>query len=153
MRDRWDEEEEELGRGRRRERELEPEHEPTLGEVIDGAMRKLVTGIVIAGGLIGLGVYSSSGGDPSPDFQIATTPDGTVYRLSSESGRIIACRDGGRHCWQVLTRGQDLDDDPPAPEAPNQNAAAAQPQAVTAQPAGPQLPAPQNVQAPAPATR
>ncbi|HYD13973.1 MAG TPA: hypothetical protein VEC11_14075 [Allosphingosinicella sp.] len=152
MSDRWDDEDDlERGRDRLRGRGRvrEPEPEPTLGEVIDGAVRKIVTGIVIAGGLIGLGVYSSGGGDPSVDYQIATTPDGIVYRLTSESGRIIACR--GNHCWEMLERGQDLEDGPPAVQPP-QNAAAAQPaqpQAVTAQPAPAQLPAPQNEQAPA----
>jgi hypothetical protein len=146
MRDRWDEEEDELGRGRRRE----PEPEPTLGEVIDGAVRKVVTAIVIAGGLIALGVYSSGGGDPSPDDQV-TAADGRMYRVTTESGRVIACE--GQRCWEMLDRGQDLDDGPPAGETPRQNAAAAQPQAVTAQPAPAQLPAPQNTQVPAPATK
>jgi hypothetical protein len=123
--------------------------QPPLGEVIDGAVRKIVTGIVIAGGLIGLGVYSSRGGDPSVDYQIATTPDGYIYRLTSESGRIIACN-SARHCWELLDRGQDLEDGPPTAPAPqNVSAAPAQPQAVAAQPAPAQLPAPQNAQAPA----
>lgn len=157
MSDRWDEDEDELdrGRGRRRESELEPEAEPTLGEMIEGSVRKLVTGLVIAGGLIGLGAYgggrASRGGDAAPDYQITTSADGRiVYRLDTDRGRIIACE--GTHCWQVLQRGQELDEEPPA-ETPKQNAAAAQPPAVTAQPAGPQLPAPQNTQAPAPANR
>jgi hypothetical protein len=153
MPDRWDEEDEELGRGRGRRRESlrepEPEREPTLGELIDGSVRKLVTGMVIAGGLIGLGFYGGGrgGGSSGPDYQITTSADGRiVYRLDSDRGRIIACE--GTHCWQVLHRGQNLDDEPPA-EAPKQNAAAAQPQAVTAQPAPAQLPAPQNSAAPA----
>lgn len=154
MRDRWDEEEEELDRGRARGRgrrsEPEPEREQTLGELIDSSVRRLVTGLVIAGGLIGLGMYASRGGDPSVDYQMTSTPDGTVYRLDSERGRIIACRDGGRHCWEVLDRGQDLDDGPPAPPAAPQgvSSAPAQPQAVSAQPAPAQLPARQNMQAP-----
>jgi len=154
MPDRWDEEDELdrgglRGRGRARERELEPEREPTLGELIEGSVRKLVTGMVIAGALIGLGVYGSSrgGGSSAPDYQITTSADGRiVYRLDTDRGRIIACE--GTHCWQVLQRGQELDDEPPA-ETPKQNATATQPQAVTAQPAPAQLPAPQNSAAPA----
>ena len=151
MTDRWDDEDD-LDRlraraGRSRGRPRDPDPEPTLGEVIDGAVRKIVTGIVIAGALIGLGVYSSRGGDPSVDYQIATTPDGYVYRLTSESGRIIACQ--GTHCWELLDRGQDLEDGPPASPVPQNGAAPAQPQAVTAQPAPAQLPAPQNQAAPA----
>jgi hypothetical protein len=151
MRDRWDEEDElEPGHGRPRDRDREPE--PTLGELIESSVRKIVTGIVIAGGLIALGVWSGGRGDPSVDYQIATTPDGHVYRLSSESGRIIACDSTGRHCWEMLDRGQHLDDGPPAAETPKQNSAAAPaapPPAVTAQPAPPQLPAPQNTAVPA----
>ena len=154
MPDRWDEEEELerdrlRGRGRARERELEPEREPTLGELIEGSVRKLVTGMVIAGGLIGLGVYGGGrgGGSSGPDYQITTSADGRiVYRLDSDRGRIIACE--GTHCWQVLQRGQELDDEPPA-ETPKQNAAATQPQVAPAQPAPAQLPAPQNAAAPA----
>lgn len=157
MSDRWDDEDELARdrlrrRGRVEEREPEPEHEPTLGELIEGSVRKLVTGIVIAGGLIGLGVYgagSRGGGSSAPDYQITTSADGRiVYRLDSDRGRIIACE--GAHCWQVLQRGQELDDEPPA-ETPKQNGAAPapQPQAVTAQPAPAQLPAPQNTAAPA----
>jgi hypothetical protein len=160
MSDRWDEDEDELdrGHGRRRESELEPEAEPTLGEMIEGSVRKLVTGLVIAGGLIGLGAYGggrASRASAGPDYQITTSADGRiVYRLDTDRGRIIACQSGGTHCWQVLQRGQELDEEPPA-ETPKQNAAApqpAQPQ-VTAQPAAPQLTAPQNTQAPAPANR
>ena len=158
MSDRWDEDEDELdrGRGRRRESELEPEAEPTLGEMIEGSVRKLVTGLVIAGGLIGLGAYGggrASRASSGPDYQITTSADGRiVYRLDTDRGRIIACE--GTHCWQVLQRGQELDEEPPA-ETPKQNAAAAQPAQpqVTAQPAAPQLTAPQNTQAPAPANR
>ena len=153
MRDRWDEEEElERGRGRRTAREPEPE--PTLGELIEGSVRKLVTGMVIAGALIGLGVYGSGrGADSGPDYQVATSPDGRiVYRITSSSGRILACDPGGTHCWTVLSRGQDLDDGPPtnigtAPPAPVQ-AQPAPAQVAPAQPAA-QLPAPQNTAAPA----
>ena len=142
MRDRWDEEDE-LGRERLRGRDRLAE--PTLAESIDAAVRKIVTSLVIAGGLIAVGLYASRGGDPSVDYQIATTPDGKIYRLSSESGRIIACQ--GSHCWELLDRGQDLEDGPPAAPPPAQPAP--QTQAVTSQPAPAQLPAPQNQAAPA----
>lgn len=154
MPDRWDDEDELerdrlRGRGRRESlRESEPEREPTIGELIEGSVRKLVTGLIIAGGLIGLGVYGSSrgGGSSAPDYQITTSADGRiVYRLDTDRGRIIACE--GAHCWQVLQRGQELDDEPPA-DTPKQNGAAPAPQAVTAQPAPAQLPAPQNAAAP-----
>jgi hypothetical protein len=153
MRNRWDEDEEEPGLGR--SRVPEPEPEPTLGESIDAAVRKVVTSIVIAGGLIALGLYSSGGsGDPSVDYQITSTPDGTVYRLDSEDGRIVACRE--QRCWRLLSSRRDIDEDEPeeneaaALPAPAQTQTPpAQPQAATAQPGQAQLPAPQNTQAPA----
>jgi hypothetical protein len=158
MSDRWDEdEEEELGRrrGRPRERELEPEREPTVGELIEGSVRKLVTGMVIAGALIGLGVYgsgrNSGGGGSDLEYQIVTSADGQiVYRINTDSGSIVACRPTSNHCWLMQRGNRDLDDEPPAE---NVAAPPQQPQAITTQPAGPQLPAPQNTQAPAPATR
>lgn len=146
MSDRWDEEDDldrDRLRRRARERELEPEREPTIGELIEGSVRKLVTGLVIAGALIGLGMYSSRGGDPSVDYQIATTPDGHVYRLNSENGRIVSCQ--GQHCWLLPTDRDDLEDGPPAAAtAPTP----AQPQVTPAQPQA-RLPAPQNAAAPA----
>lgn len=145
MSDRWDDEDEldRLRSGRRAA-------EPTLGESIDAAVRKVVTAVVIAGGVIALGLYASRGGDPSVDYQIATTPDGTLYRVDSERGRIIACRND--HCWRLVSDRDDIDDDPPAQNSAAP-AVAAQPQApppaVTAQPQQAQLPAPQNQAAPA----
>src|SRR3954463_14152855 len=61
--------------------------EPSLGDVIEGAVRKIVTGIVIAGGLIGIGLYSQAG--PARYQMIAA--DGHVYRLNTKSGVIVAC--------------------------------------------------------------
>ncbi len=150
MGSRWDDEDE-LDRGRHsRGVERDPPSEQTVGDVIDAAVRKIVTAIVIAGGLIGLAIWSRGGGGSSaPDYQI-TAADGRMYRLETGRGRVIACQIQGGHCWIVLRRGQDLDD-----EAPKQDAvpAPAQPQAVPAQPAPAQLPAPQNAAAPVPAAR
>lgn len=152
VRDRWDDEDD-LDRERDRLRGRAPSHEPTLGETIDAAVRKIVTSLVIAGGLIAVGLYASRGGDPSVDYQIATTPDGTLYRVDSERGRLIACRDN--HCWRLVSDSDDIEDDPPAqnvvapPAAAAQPQPQAQPQAVTAQPQPAQLPAPQNQTTPA----
>jgi hypothetical protein len=151
MPDRWDDEDELdrdrlRGRGRAPERDLEPEREPTLGELIEGSVRKLVTGMVIAGALIGLGVYGSSrGGSSAPDYQITTSADGRiVYRLNTDSGSIVACRDN--HCWLMQRGSHNLDETPPAEAAPPQ---AAPPQVAPPRPSQAQLPAPQNSAAPA----
>jgi hypothetical protein len=159
MRDRWDEEEEELGRGRDRGRtrrsEPEPEREPTIGELIEGSVRKLVTGMVIAGALIGLGVYGSGsgGGSAAPEYQITTSADGrTVYRVNTDSGSIVACRDN--NCWLMQRGNRGLDDEPPTENVaapPPAQVAPQQPpvQVAPAQQPPAQLPAPQNSAVPA----
>ena len=140
------------------------EHDPAadrelpLGELVESAVRKLVTGIVIAGGLIGLGVYGggSGGGAEAPEYQITTSADGrTAYRVNTDSGSIVACRDN--QCWLMQRGSRDLGDEPPPEKVgapPPAQIAPQQPpaQAAPAQPAA-QLPAPQNQQAPAPASQ
>jgi hypothetical protein len=103
-----------------------------LGDLIDGAARRIITAIVIAGGLIGLAIWSQEGGE-APRYQV-TAADGRIIRINTESGTVIACdteRPGGR-CAIVLQRGQSLDDALPARPAPPR---------VEARPA-PALPAP-----------
>ena len=153
MGSRWDEEEEELGRGRGRRREPEPE--PTVGELIEGSVRKLVTGLVIAGGLIGLGVYGGGRGGTrveAPDYQISASADGrTVYRVNTDSGSIVACRDN--RCWLMQRGSRGLEDEPPEENESAPPPAQVAPQRPPAQVAPPQpaaqLPAPQNSAAPA----
>ena len=74
-----------------------------LGEAIDGAVRKITTGIVIAGGLIGLGIYAH----PEPRFDAFAVGD-RIVRVDSRSGTIIAC-EGTRTCELVLRKGQRLE--------------------------------------------
>lgn len=87
-----------------------------LGEAIDGAVRKVTTGIVIAGGLIGLGIYAH----PEPRFDAFAFGD-QIIRVDSKTGTIIAC-EGTRTCQLVLRKGQRLErikrtSALPAPEA------------------------------------
>ncbi|HEU0134612.1 MAG TPA: hypothetical protein VFR28_07300 [Allosphingosinicella sp.] len=74
-----------------------------LGEAIDGAVRKITTGIVIAGGLIGLGIYAH----PEPRFD-AFAFGNQIIRVDGKTGTIIAC-EGTRTCQQVLRKGQRLE--------------------------------------------
>jgi hypothetical protein len=75
-------------------------------EAVDQLSRRLSGALVIAGGLIALGIYSASGGgDEAPKYQ-AIAADGEVFRLNTESGTLIACN--GNRCMRVLERGQDL---------------------------------------------
>ena len=81
--------------------------EPSLAELVEVAVRRILTSIVIAGGLIALAVYSQ--GDP-PRYQV-TAADGRIIRINTQSGTVIACE--GETCAIVLQRGQDLDESLP----------------------------------------
>ena len=75
-----------------------------LGEAIDGAVRKITTGIVIAGAIIGLGIYARPG---PPRFDAFAFGD-QIVRVDGKTGTIIAC-EGTRTCQLVLRKGQRLD--------------------------------------------
>ncbi len=112
--------------------------EPSLAELVEVAVRRILTSIVIAGGLIALAVYSQ--GDP-PRYQV-TAADGRIIRINTQSGTVIACEE--ENCAIILERGQSLDDKLPPRALPKQEARPA--------PALP-APAPGNEAAPAPAAR
>jgi len=111
------------------------ELEPSLGDIVESAMRKLVTAIVIAGGLIAVGLYSQAG----PARYQVIAADGRVYRINTHSGTVIGCE--GDRCAILLQHGQDLEDSlpPPAPPAPAR--IAPPPQAAPAPAPAPQTPA------------
>ena len=122
--------------------------ESSVGDLIESAVRKIVTGIVIAGGLIGIGLYSQAG----PARYQVIAADGRIYRLNTKSGTVIGCQ--GDRCAIVLRHGQDLEDsiEPPAPPrqvAPPAPSAAPAPALPPAGTPAPSASAP----APAPATR
>lgn len=119
----------------------ERERDLVLHDLIEHAVRRVSTSLVIAGGLIGLGLYMSAPEASAPSYQMVTTADGQILRLNTDSGRIVSCR--GERCGLVLERGQDIDDDPPAPT----------PEATPAPDARPALPAPSNEAAAAPEGR
>ena len=123
----------------------EPKGEATVAELISDSVRKLVTAIVVAGALIGAGVYLSGDEVEAPKYQVTTTPDGRILRLNTESGTVIACE--GERCGIVVERGQDLDDSPPERVVPKQEARPALP-APGAAPAPATSPTPDNSAAP-----
>ncbi|HEX8481775.1 MAG TPA: hypothetical protein VF650_07735 [Allosphingosinicella sp.] len=101
---------------------------PMLGEAIDGAVRKIATAIVIAGGAIGLGIYAH----PEPRFDAFAIGD-RIIRVDGRTGTIIAC-EGTRTCELVLRKGQRLERVRRTTALP---APAAAPAAVTPPPAAP----------------
>ncbi len=126
----------------------------TVGALISESVRKLVSAIVIAGGLVGVGAYFSGDRNEAPRYQVTSTPDGRIVRVNTDSGTVIVC--DGSHCGIILQRGQDLDDAPPARvEPPKQEARPALP--APAQPTsgnqGAAAPAATPAPAPAPAQR
>lgn len=123
--------------------------EPSLGDLADTLVRRIVTAIVIAGALIALAIYFQ----PSPPRYQVAVGDGRVVRIDSRSGTIITC--DVERCVRVLRRGQELEDNPnrgalpttAPPAAPAAQALPAAKAAPTRQPAP--APAPNG----APATR
>jgi len=78
-----------------------------LGGLIERMTSRIVNSLVIAAGLIALGLYASSSGDvEAPDYQIVATSDGRIVRLNTDTGSIVWC-DAGR-CTLVLMRSDDL---------------------------------------------
>ncbi|MEA3031923.1 MAG: hypothetical protein QOG13_3248 [Sphingomonadales bacterium] len=106
--------------------------EQTVGDVIDNAVRKIVTAIVVAGGIVGLAVYFQA---PPPRYQ-AAVGDGRVVRMDTRTGTIIACDAQG--CAIVLRRGQRLEERSNLDRLPHQGSQNLQAPAVPA----PALPAP-----------
>lgn len=100
--------------------------------------RRLGGAILLAGALIGLGLYAGGGDSEGPNYQ-AFAADGEVFRVNMESGTIIACN--ADRCTRILERGQDLAEDQAntlfkaAPPPPVATAPAGQPAAPAPTPA------------------
>ena len=108
------------------------ETQATLADTIDLAARRIMTGLVIAGGLIGLAIYSR----PGPPRYEVDVMGSTVLRTNTRTGGVLACE--GRRCYVLIRRGAQHGDPPPE-------------KAVSAEPPPPQqaLPAPEPAPAPA----
>ena len=125
--------------------------EPPLSELVDGAVRRIVTGITIAGVAIALAVYARPG---PPRYEAIETESG-IIRVDTRSGTILHCVANG--CYTVVRRGQSLLDqderqkarskaygDAPAPA--QRALPAPQPQRALPAPAAEPAPAPANAQ-------
>jgi hypothetical protein len=121
------------------------EPETSVGDLIESAVRKIVTAMVITGALIGLGLYWQ----PGPARYQIIAADGRVFRINTKSGTVIGCE--GDRCAIILQRGQDLEDS--LPPAPPPRQIAPPPQTAPAPAAAPATaPPPTAAPAPAPAT-
>ena len=74
-----------------------------LGETLDLAMRRLTTGIVVAGAIVGLAVYAR----PAPPRFDAFAVGEKIVRVDMKTGTIIAC-EGAQTCQLILKHGQKL---------------------------------------------
>lgn len=102
-----------------------PPEELSLADIVENAARKIVTALVIAGGLIALAVYFR----PSPPRYQAAVGDGQIVRVDTRSGTVIACE--GERCYRVLRPGQELDEAPRPKALPAPAAREAQPAPAT----------------------
>ena len=109
--------------------------ETPLAEIVDAAARRIMTGLMVAGGVIALALYSRPG---PPRYEVDVSGS-TVIRTDIRSGTVLACE--GQRCYTVVRRGQSLEDGPeekaalPAP-APEPKALPAPTPAPAAQPTG-----------------
>jgi hypothetical protein len=126
------------------ERDLRERQSP-LGEIVDGAVRRLSTSIAIAGALIALAIYARPG---PPTYQAFSTGSGSIVRVNTRTGWIFECVEG--RCGTVVRPGQSLARRPPAktlpapaetPAAPSGQKALPSPAAAPALPPNP-APAP-----------
>lgn len=133
----------------------------TTADVAERMTSRISNSLVIAAGILGLGIYWSGDEIETPTYQAVATPDGRVVRVNMESGSIVSC-DAVR-CTLVYLDGERLERPseaakaeaaglrPPAPAQPAlpQPKAAPQPEVASqAPPTGsePSAPAPPRTQ-------
>ena len=118
---------------------------------LDMLGRRIGGALVLAGALIGVGIYWSGDTTEAAEYQ-GFAADGEVFRLNLDSGSIIACN--AERCTQILRPGQDLEDNegntlfrvPPGPAAPAPQLSAPAPrQPAQSAPAQPPEGAPKQV--------
>ena len=113
---------------------------------LDMLGRRIGGALVLAGALIGVGIYWSGDTTEAPEYQ-AFAADGEVFRLNLDSGSIIACN--AERCTQILRPGEELAENqrdtlfksPPGQSAPAPQLpapAGQQPQPSQAAPSAPQ---------------
>ena len=101
--------------------------EPSLADTIDTAARRIMTGLVIGGGVIALGIYAARPELPRYEVDVMGS---TVLRTDVRRGGVLACE--GQRCYVLIRRGAQRGDRsaPKALPAP-----AAQPQQALPAPA------------------
>lgn len=134
-----------------RDPEPSPRHrgaDPSLQDIADAALRKIVTAVVLASGVVALAIYAR----PAPPRYEAVIGDGKVVRIDTRTGTMIQCDAGA--CRTILRRGQPLSPNPYR-RGGDRDEDGDEPVRALPAPARapvPALPAPATAPAPAPAT-
>ena len=133
--------------------------DPPTSELIERMTSRIVNSLVIAAGVLAVGLYAGGGASDveAPDYQIVPMSDGRVARLNTETGSIVTC-DAAR-CTLILLRSSDLErlseeerleietrEALPPPAAASQNGTVAPPAAAPAPEAPKAAPAAQPAQ-------
>lgn len=105
-------------------RDHEGHRESTLADVIDLAGRRIMSGLIAGGLLIGLGLWAQSSPE-SPTYQMVATDKG-IARLNVRNGYVTTCEEG--RCLRTLRPGsRDIERDEDGDEVREVPAPAAQP--------------------------
>ena len=89
--------------------------EASLADLADNALRKIVTAIVLSGGIVALAIYSR----PAPPRYQAIVGDGQIVRIDTRTGTMIACEEN--RCMPIVRGGQHLVRSLPHAPAPKQD--------------------------------
>ncbi len=105
--------------------------ETSLADLAESALRKIVTAIVLSGGIVALAIYAR----PAPPRYQAIVEDGKIVRIDTRTGTVIACEEN--RCMQIVRRGQHLERrltraSAPKQEVPRQALPAPPPEAAPA---------------------
>lgn len=83
----------------------------SLADTIDMAARRIMTGLVIGGGAIALGIYAAQPELPRYEVDVMGS---TVLRTDVRRGGVLACQ--GQRCYVLIRRGPQRGDDDNAPK-------------------------------------
>ena len=79
----------------------------TTAEIVERMTTRVANSLVIAAGILALGIYWSGDEVEAQTYQAVATPDGRVIRVNTMSGSIVSC--DATRCGLVWLQGDDLD--------------------------------------------
>ncbi|HZF93940.1 MAG TPA: hypothetical protein VEZ20_03610 [Allosphingosinicella sp.] len=79
----------------------------TTAEIVERMTTRVANSLVIAAGLLALGIYWSGDEVETQTYQAVATPDGRVIRVNTHSGSVVSC--DATRCRSVWLHGDELD--------------------------------------------